>query len=240
VSVPQDLVIISSDGTFDAVELEDFQPTSCSTTSITGSTHLPLHTLLEEAAEGRLPAWSQVTRPRRDHVTRVADLMGEWATRLGHDTSEVRRWRAAGFLHDALRDAEPHALRPLVPDTFRHLTGKLLHGPAAAEKLRQDGIADESLLCAVAYHTIGHASLDELGRCLFIADYIEPGRKYEPARLASLRARMPADRQAVLIEVLRSRMERLLGEGRGIRAETATFWQSIGGPSAGAQNAGSN
>jgi HD superfamily phosphohydrolase YqeK len=197
---------------------------------------LPLDALLE-AAEGRLPVWSQLTRQRRNHVTRVADLLGEWAGALGHDEAEIRRWRAAGFLHDALRDADPDDLRPLVPATFRHLTGKLLHGPAAAEKLRQDGVADESLLRAVAYHTIGHADLDELGRCLFIADYIEPGRKYEPSRLAKLRARMPADRQAVLIDVLRSRMERMLGEGRGIRAETAAFWQSIGGPAAAAQNA---
>jgi predicted HD superfamily hydrolase involved in NAD metabolism len=198
---------------------------------------VPLAALLEDAAEGRLPDWSQVTRQRRNHVTRVADLLGEWAAALGHDADEIRRWRAAGFLHDSLRDADPDDLRPLVSATFRHLTGKLLHGPAAAEKLRQDGIEDESLLRAIAYHTIGHADLDELGCCLFIADYIEPGRKYEPTRLAKLRARMPAERGAVLIEVLRSRMERLLAEGRGIRAETAVFWQSIGGPAAAAQNA---
>jgi HD superfamily phosphohydrolase YqeK len=198
---------------------------------------LPLHALLEEAAEGRLPVWSQLTRQRRAHIERVADLLGEWAGVLGLDGAETMRWRAAGYLHDALRDADPDELRPLVPQTFRHLTGKLLHGPAAAEKLRQDGVTDEGLLCAIAYHTIGHASFDELGRALFVADYIEPGRKFEPARLAKLRGRMPADRDAVLVEVLRSRIERLLGEGRGMRAETAAFWQSVGGPTAKAPSA---
>jgi HD superfamily phosphohydrolase YqeK len=198
---------------------------------------LPLDALLEKAADGQLPEWSQVTRQRRAHVARVAELLGEWATALGLDAEETRRWRAAGVLHDALRDADPDELRPLVPQTFRHLTGALLHGPAAAERLRQDGIADEGLLLAIAYHTIGNSRFDELGRALFIADYIEPGRKYEPARLAKLRARMPADREAVLIEVLRSRMERLLGEGRGMRAETAAFWHSVGGAAASARNA---
>jgi len=195
---------------------------------------LPLAALLEEAAEGRLPDWAQVSRQRRSHVERVAALMGEWADTLGLGDEETRRWKATGYLHDALRDADPDSLRPLVPQTFRHLTGKLLHGPAAAEKLRQEGIDDESLLTAVAYHTIGHVQLDDLGRALFIADYIEPGRKYEPARLSRLRARMPADRDAVLVEVLRSRMERLLGEGRGMRAETAMFWNSINTSSAAA------
>jgi HD superfamily phosphohydrolase YqeK len=201
---------------------------------------LPLDALLENAAAGKLPDWAQATRHRRAHVQRVADLLGEWAGTLGLAEDETKRWRAAGMLHDALRDADPDELRPLVPQTFRHLTGALLHGPAAAEKLRQEGIADEPLLRAVAYHTIGHSGLDELGRCLFIADYIEPGRKFEPARLAKLRARMPADRDAVLIDVLRSRMERLLAEGRGMRAETAAFWHSIGGAAASAQNARSH
>lgn len=188
---------------------------------------MPLAALLEEAADGRLPDWAQVSRQRRNHVERVATLMGEWATALSLDDQECRRYRAAGILHDALRDADPDDLRPLVPQTFRHLTGALLHGPAVAEKLRQEGIDDESFLNAVAYHTIGHVQLDDLGRTLFIADYVEPGRKHEPARLSKLRARMPKDRDAVLVDVLRSRMERLLGEGRGIRAETAMFWNSI-------------
>jgi HD superfamily phosphohydrolase YqeK len=188
---------------------------------------LPLVEVLEDAAEGRLPEWAQVSRQRRAHMERVAALMGEWAAALGHDDREVIRWKAAGSLHDVLRDAEPDDLRPLVPQTFRHLTGKLLHGPAAAEKLRREGVTDEPLLLAIAYHTIGHVQLDDLGRALFIADYVEPGRKHQPARLGKLRARMPGDRDAVLLEVLRSRMERLLGEGRGMRAETATFWHSI-------------
>jgi HD superfamily phosphohydrolase YqeK len=199
---------------------------------------LPLAALLEDAAAGRLPDWAQLSRQRRAHVERVATLMTGWAAALSLPADEVTRWGAAAHLHDALRDAEPDDLRALVPQTFRHLTGKLLHGPAAAERLRQEGVDDEPLLMAIAYHTIGHPQLDMLGRALFIADYIEPGRKYEPARLGRLRARMPVDRDAVLVEVLRSRMERLLGEGRGLRAETAAFWNSINGSAGGASSAG--
>jgi HD superfamily phosphohydrolase YqeK len=193
----------------------------------TGSRRLPVAALLEEAAAGRLPDWARLSRPRRAHVERVAALLREWAAELGLNDADTTRWLAAGYLHDALREAPPEELRPLVSPAYRHFTGGLLHGPAAAEKLRQDGITDEPLLLAIACHTTGHPQLDELGRALFIADYIEPGRRYETARLAKLRARMPHDRQAVLVDVLRSRMERLLAEGRGIRAETAAFWNSV-------------
>ncbi|CAN5851377.1 hypothetical protein BH23GEM9_BH23GEM9_17940 [soil metagenome] len=185
--------------------------------------------LIDAAADGRLPEWAAVGRLRLAHLERVAALLGQWAEALDLPADECRRWRAAGYLHDVLRDAEPGELRPLVPPPLRHVSGRLLHGPAAAERLRQDGVEDESLLRAVGYHTIGHPDLDQLGRALFMADYMEPGRKYEPARLAALRARMPEAHAEVLKEVLHSRIERLLKEGRPIRTETAAFWNAING-----------
>jgi HD superfamily phosphohydrolase YqeK len=185
--------------------------------------------LLEDAAAGRLPAWARVGRRRLAHIRRVADLMGAWAVELQLPPDEQVRWKAAGYLHDALRDESTEQLRSMVSERMKHFTGGLLHGPAAAEQLRRDGVRDESLLRAIEFHTIGHPSLDELGQALFIADYIEPGRTFEPVRLAVLRARMPAALDQVLKEVLSWRMERLLREGRPIRTETATFWNQING-----------
>jgi predicted HD superfamily hydrolase involved in NAD metabolism len=190
---------------------------------------VPLDALLDAAADGRLPDWAQLTRRRLAHVERVATLLGEWAAALELADDQRRRWRAAGWLHDALREAPTDELRPFVPSALRYLSPKLLHGPAAAERLRQDGVDDEPLLRAITFHTIGHPELDELGRALFIADFIEPGRRYEPARLAAFRARMPAAREQVLRDVLHARMERLLKEGRPIRSETAAFWNALNG-----------
>jgi nicotinate-nucleotide adenylyltransferase len=185
--------------------------------------------LLEDAAVGRLPTWASVGRRRLAHMRRVADLMGDWVVELQLPPDEQMRWRAAGYLHDALRDANPEELRSMVPDGMKHLADGLLHGPAAAEQLRLDGVHDESLLRAIAFHTIGHPDLDELGRALFIADYIESGRPFEPARLAVLRARMPSSRDEVLRDVLGWRMERLLRQGQPLPAETAAFWNQIHG-----------
>jgi HD superfamily phosphohydrolase YqeK len=183
--------------------------------------------LLEAAAHGRLPEWANVSRRRRAHMERVAALLDDWARTLSLPERDRIRWCAAGFLHDALRDAPAAELRPLVTGPLHHLANQLLHGPAVAERLRREGVDDEPLLRAIAYHTIGHPDLDELGRALFIADFIEPGRRYDPAHLAVLRARMPAARADVLRDVLRARMERMLAEGRMIRSETAAFWNAI-------------
>jgi len=160
-------------------------------------------------------------------MQRVAHLLGDWAERLGLSGRDCTRWRAAGYLHDALRETPPDELRPVVPQELRNLAGKLLHGPAAAERLRADGLEDEDLLRAVTYHTIGHPDFDRLGCALFIADYIEPGRRYDPETLAVLRARMPAAHAEVLRTVLRARRDRLLREGRPMRPETVAFWNRI-------------
>ena len=93
-------------------------------------------------------------------------------------------------------------------------------------------MADEGFLRAVAYHTIGHPELDELGRALFMADYLEPGRRYDPDGLAALRARMPAARDEVLLTVLRARIHRQLREGRPLRPETVAFWNVVNGADA--------
>lgn len=195
----------------------------------TGSLRVRPAALLEDAASGRLPGWSRVGEQRLAHMQRVSSLLGDWADALDLAPADRIRWRAAGYLHDALRETPPDELRPLVPDALKDLAGKLLHGPAAAVRLRGEGIDDEDFLRAVAYHTIGHPGLEELGRALFIADYIEPGRKYEPQRLATLRARMPAARDDVLRDVLRSRIDRLLRDGRPMRPETVGFWNVVNG-----------
>lgn len=160
-------------------------------------------------------------------MRRVSDLLGQWADALDLRPAERVRWRAAGYLHDALRETPPDELLPLVPSGMKTLPGKLLHGPAAAGRLRAEGVEDEDLLRAIAYHTIGHPRLDRLGRALFIADYVEPGRRYDADGLAALRARMPAAHHDVLRDVLRARLDRLLREGRPMRAETVAFWNSL-------------
>ena len=107
---------------------------------------MPPAALLEDAAAGRLPDWVDVSDSRRGHMERVAALMGEWAAALRLPPEDRARWRAAGLLHDILREMPPDQLRPIVSAPLNEVAGKLLHGPAAAMRLREHGVADESVL----------------------------------------------------------------------------------------------
>lgn len=186
-----------------------------------------LHPLVRDAARGRLPAWSRLEPRRREHAERVGVLLERWATARGETPAEVTRWTAAGWLHDALRDEDPEALRARVEGPLAGLPGPILHGPAAAARLRRDGVADEALLRAVAYHTLGHGSLDALGRALYCADFLEPGRDFDAEGRAALRARMPDELDAVTAEVAARRVGHLLVGRRQLHPATVDFWNGL-------------
>jgi 2-amino-4-hydroxy-6-hydroxymethyldihydropteridine diphosphokinase len=160
-------------------------------------------------------------------MARVAGLMGEWATSRGFSSEERLRWRAAGYLHDSLRDARVEELRRFVEPPLEDLPAELLHGPAASGRLEREGVADAPLLLAVAYHTLGHPDLDELGRALYAADYLEPGRKNLSKVENDLRSRMTTDPESVVMEVARAKVSRMVQEGKPLRTETVDFWNQL-------------
>jgi HD superfamily phosphohydrolase YqeK len=174
-----------------------------------------------------LPPWS-VTKPdRQAHITRVCTLVEQWADERGVDTTEKARWLDAARFHDALRDAPPSELRKEVPAEFQDWPDLLLHGPAAAQRLEREGYADRGVLDAVRYHTIGHKDLDDAGCALYLADFLEPGRTFDPAGRAAWRARMPHDMSRVLREVLAARLQHMILSQRPIRGETLAFWNQV-------------
>jgi 2-amino-4-hydroxy-6-hydroxymethyldihydropteridine diphosphokinase len=160
-------------------------------------------------------------------MERVAELLGEWARARGLGVEDQLRWRAAGWLHDALRDAPSEELRPRVRPEDRALPGPVLHGPAAAEALRADGVEDPPLLRAVAWHTLGDPDFDALGRAMYAADFLEPGRDLRNSWRAGLRARMPGELDPVVREVVAARIAHQVGRGGLLQPRTVAFWNLL-------------
>lgn len=162
-------------------------------------------------------------------MQRVAALLVEWADDFGLGETERMRWAALGYLHDAVREDNPETLRPRVAPAFSRLPGRLLHGPAAAERLRLEGVEDGEFLNAVAFHTLGHPGLGLMGRALYTADFLEPGRDLLNEWRAELRGRMPAGIEGVILEVLGARIGHLVELGSPLRPETVAFWNVLTG-----------
>lgn len=195
--------------------------------SNTRFTVVSIHPIIEAAAGGTLPSWAVAGEERRAHMARVADLLGAWAEARGMSEADRIRWRSVGFLHDVLRDEDPDRLRSLVPPVVADLPPSILHGPAGAERLRVDGVLDGPILRAVAWHTAGDPDFDTLGRALYAADFLEPGRVFEAEWRAELRARMPDALDDVVQEIVRARIQHLLAGGRSVLPRTLAFWNAL-------------
>lgn len=90
----------------------------------------------------------------------------------------------AGLLHDCAKCLPDKKLLQIceknglgVSETERR-NPYLLHGRAGAYLAKTEyDIQDEDILHAICFHTTGRMAMSELEKIVFIADYIEPGRK---------------------------------------------------------------
>lgn len=167
-----------------------------------------------------------MVRPERlAHIERVAALADGWAVAMEVTTEERERWARAVWLHDALRDAGEDDLRRWAPDAAGPV--ELWHGPAAAARAAADGERDGGVLSAVRHHSIGSPEWDQVGRVLYCADFLEPGRSFEPEARAALAARFPADPAGVFLEVVRLRLLWLVRSGWPLPDLTVRLWNSL-------------
>ncbi len=162
-------------------------------------------------------------------MQRVAELAAEWAEAMGVPDNERHRWLRAVWLHDALRDAPAEELERWASSAPAPVG--LKHGPAAAARAKADGELDRGVLDAVRYHSVGLAEWDMVGRVLYAADFLEPGRPFEPEQRAELARRFPADSRTVLREVARRRLAHIVASGWPLLEPTVRFWNSLVTPS---------
>jgi HD superfamily phosphohydrolase YqeK len=172
-----------------------------------------------------LPAWSIATPKRREHIERVTSLLDRWADAMSIAAIERAAWHDAGLWHDSLRDADESLLRKLSVDAASPV--EILHGPAAASHLEALGEPRRDVLDAIRWHTLGNPGWARTGQALFMADFLEPGRKFMVAERAWLAQMVPEDFAGVFRQVVKSRLEWSLREGKGLHPETVAMWNAV-------------
>ncbi len=123
----------------------------------------------------------RLTNDRFEHVLRVTELAKSLAKKYGVSTHDAEQ---AALLHDIAKCTEKDQLYRLIQESdedqrlldFHH---ELWHGPVGALIAQQEfGVENEDVLRAVRYHTTGRANMSTLEKVIFVADLIEPGRKF--------------------------------------------------------------
>ena len=99
---------------------------------------------------------------------------------------KAEKIRIAALLHDITKDFNAEKQLNLCEEfgiiqSDSHLYPKILHSFTGAEWIRREypSLVDEEIISAVRWHTTGRENMSLIECILYLADYIEPTRRFE-------------------------------------------------------------
>lgn len=116
--------------------------------------------------------------------------------------------KLAAILHDVTKEKNHEEQKKIIEQYSNEETKLLLNeenkniwhaftGAILAKEKYE--IKNEEVINAIKYHTTGYAGLSELGKIIYIADFVEPGRRKEQANLIKLMPEKSIDEMCLLI-----------------------------------------
>lgn len=165
---------------------------------------------------------------RYDHTLGVAYTASAMAMAFGED---MKKAFMAGLLHDCAkgypleRQIELCKKYGIILTKERRESPQLLHS-ALAPYIARDcyGNEDEEIASAIECHTTGKPGMTLLEKIVFIADYIEPGRKEIPG-LSNVRQLAFTDINQCLLRILENTMQYLESRDQTIDPKTKETYQ---------------
>ena len=160
-----------------------------------------------------------------EHTVGVEYTAAALAMCHGASVSEAR---IAGLLHDCakcLSDRRQLSVCEKYGISVSELEKRnpfLLHAKVGACLAREKyGVEKEDILNAILYHTTGREEMSLLEKIIFVADYIEPGRK-KASNLEEIRKLAFQDLDQAMIRILEDTLSYLEGSGGEVDPMTET------------------
>ena len=175
-------------------------------------------------------AMEKTLEPKRyEHTLGVAYTAASLA--MVHE-ADVEKALIAGMLHDCAKCMPFHKQIAVcekhnvsVSEVERTENSPLLHAKAGSTLARTEyGITDDDILNAISYHTTGRPDMSTLEKIIYIADYIEPGRKTLP-NLSRVRKIAYQNLDDTMRQILNDTLEHLKEKGGSIDPMTKETYQ---------------
>ena len=154
----------------------------------------------------------KIQDPKRYEHTLVEYTAAALAMRYGRNVSDAQ---VAGLLHDCakcLSDQKRLSICKKNQISISDLEKRnpfLLHAKVGAYLAKEKyGIQDPDILNAIQNHTTGRPGMGFLEKIVFVADYIEPGRKSAP-NLTEIRKLAFADLDRAVLKILEDTLKYL-------------------------------
>ncbi len=175
-------------------------------------------------------AMEKTLEPKRyEHTLGVAYTAASLA--MVHE-ADVEKALIAGMLHDCAKCMPFHKQIAVcekhnvsLSEVERTENSPLLHAKAGSTLARTEyGITDDDILNAISYHTTGRPDMSTLEKIIYIADYIEPGRKTLP-NLSRVRKIAYQNLDDTMRQILNDTLEHLKEKGGSIDPMTKETYQ---------------
>jgi predicted HD superfamily hydrolase involved in NAD metabolism len=162
----------------------------------------------------RLPIWLQ------SHISRVEDIAVGLSAKYDVDPDLARLGSLCHDVARAMSDQELLSKASSIGFPICEVERKipiLLHGPVGSEIIRtQDYVENEAILEAVYWHTTGSATLDALGKIVFLSDKLDPQKITKYPYQRQLDELANTDLDAAMLEFLRREVNTLNIQGAPI------------------------
>lgn len=175
---------------------------------------------------------------RYEHTLGVAYTAANLAAVHGDD---VEKALVAGMLHDCAKCLSHKKQISLCAKNHIQLSelekakdSPLLHAKAGSILAREEyGITDENILNAICYHTTGRPQMSSLEKIIYIADYIEPGRRHMKRfgdgapmeRLTRIRRLAYQNLDEAMCNILSDTLDYLQGKGGKVDSMTKQAYE---------------
>ncbi|AQU79116.1 MULTISPECIES: bis(5'-nucleosyl)-tetraphosphatase (symmetrical) YqeK [Planococcus] len=133
------------------------------------------HNHMLQTVKERLP------ENRFTHVLGVVDTATELAKAFKVSESNAQ---TAAILHDVAKFSDREWMKSVIVSEnmdplLLEYHAELWHAPVGAHLAKSEfGVTDEDVLNAIRYHTTGREAMSDLEKVVYIADLIEPNRKF--------------------------------------------------------------
>ncbi|GBC65289.1 bis(5'-nucleosyl)-tetraphosphatase (symmetrical) YqeK [Bacillus licheniformis] len=170
----------------------------------------------------------QLTEQRYIHTVSVMETAVKLAERFGAD---LKKAEIAAIFHDYAKFRPKEEMKQIILDgggplevlNFHH---ELWHAPAGAALVKTEvGITDEDILSAIRFHTSGRPNMTLLEKVVYVADYIEPGRRFPGVE--EVRTLAEEDLDSALIQALKNTITFLISKNQAVYPETVATYNAL-------------
>jgi len=170
----------------------------------------------------------QITEKRYIHTLGVMETAIQLAEKYGADKKKAE---TSAIFHDYAKFRPLAEMKQIIVE--QHFDPRLLqfnpelwHAPVGAYLVKEEvRITDTEILNAIRYHTSGRIGMTLLDKIIYLADYIEPGRKFPGVEDARELAQISLDK--ALIYSVRNTIQFLLNRNQTVYPDTIDFYNEL-------------